>query len=57
MCLYGTFTYKRMQFELCNAPITFQKCMMTIFEYLVEDIMEVFMDEFFIFGDSFELYL
>nr|GFB73334.1 RNA-directed DNA polymerase homolog [Tanacetum cinerariifolium] len=28
---YGTFAYKRMSFGLCNAPGTFQRCMMAIF--------------------------
>ena len=48
-CPYGTFAYKRMSFELCNALATFQRCMMAIFEDLV-DVMEVFMDDFFVFG-------
>ncbi|XP_071923067.1 uncharacterized protein [Coffea arabica] len=26
-CSFGTFAYRRMPFELCNAPATFQKCM------------------------------
>nr|GEW72179.1 reverse transcriptase domain-containing protein [Tanacetum cinerariifolium] len=30
-CPYGTFAYKRMRFGLCNAPGTFQRCMMAIF--------------------------
>ena len=46
-----------MPFRLCNAPATFQRCMMAIFEDLVEDIMEVFMDDFSVFGDSFDLCL
>ncbi|XP_073046025.1 uncharacterized protein [Primulina eburnea] len=36
----------RMPFGLCNAPATFQRCMMAIFADMVEEIMEVFMDEF-----------
>ncbi|GJV56605.1 reverse transcriptase domain-containing protein [Tanacetum coccineum] len=52
-CPYGTFAYKRMPFELCNAPTTFQRCMTTIFHKLIEDSMEVFMDDFFVFGSSF----
>nr|GEU50003.1 putative ribonuclease H-like domain-containing protein [Tanacetum cinerariifolium] len=42
---YGTFSYRRMPFGLCNAPATFQICMTTIFHDIVEDFMEVFMDD------------
>ncbi|GJR68197.1 reverse transcriptase domain-containing protein [Tanacetum coccineum] len=52
-CPYGTFAYKRMPFGLCNALPTFQRCMMAIFHELIEDIMEVFMDDFSVFGNSF----
>ncbi|GKD94483.1 reverse transcriptase domain-containing protein [Tanacetum coccineum] len=52
-CLYGTFAYRRMPFGLCNAPGTFQRCMMTIFHDMIEETMEVFMDDFSVFGDSF----
>jgi len=40
-CPYGTFAYRRMPFGLCNAPATFQRCMMAIFEDMVEDFREV----------------
>ncbi|GJR76680.1 reverse transcriptase domain-containing protein [Tanacetum coccineum] len=53
-CPYGTFTYRRMPFGLCNAPGTFQRCMMTIFHDMIEKTMEVFMDDFSVFGDSFD---
>ena len=53
-CPYGTFTFKRMPFGLCNAPITFQRCMTAIFSNLIENIMEVFMDDFSIYGGSFD---
>nr|GEV23091.1 reverse transcriptase domain-containing protein [Tanacetum cinerariifolium] len=50
---YGTFAYKRMPFGLCNAPGTFQRCMMAIFHDMIEQTMEVFMDDFLVFGNSF----
>nr|GEY80767.1 reverse transcriptase domain-containing protein [Tanacetum cinerariifolium] len=51
---YGTFAYQRMPFGLCNAPGTFQRCMLAIFYDMVEKTMEVFMDDFSVFGNSFE---
>ncbi|GJX94293.1 reverse transcriptase domain-containing protein [Tanacetum coccineum] len=56
-CPYGTFDYRRMPFGLCNAPGTFQRCMMTIFHDMIEETMEVFMDDFSVFRDSFSSYL
>nr|GFA05077.1 reverse transcriptase domain-containing protein [Tanacetum cinerariifolium] len=52
-CLYGTFGYKCMPFGLCNAPGTFQRCMMAIFHDMIEQTIEVFMDDFSVFGNSF----
>ncbi|KAH9744776.1 hypothetical protein KPL70_003833 [Citrus sinensis] len=53
-CPFGTFAYKRMPFGLCNAPATFQRCMLSIFSDMVERFLEVFMDNFSVFGDSFD---
>nr|GEY63827.1 reverse transcriptase domain-containing protein [Tanacetum cinerariifolium] len=55
-CPYRMFAYRRMPFGLCNAPGTFQRCMLAIFHDLVEKTMEVFMDDFSVFGNSFENY-
>ncbi|GJT07269.1 reverse transcriptase domain-containing protein [Tanacetum coccineum] len=52
-CPYGTFAYRRMPFGLCNAPGTFQRCMMAIFHDMIEKTMEVFMDDFSVFRNSF----
>ncbi|GJR24739.1 reverse transcriptase domain-containing protein [Tanacetum coccineum] len=52
-CPYGTFAYRCMPFGLCNAPDTFQRCMMAIFHEMIEKTMEVFMDDFSVFRDSF----
>ena len=43
-----------MPFGLCNAPPTFQRCMMAIFSEFLGDNLEVFMDDFSIFGNDFE---
>ncbi|XP_058203029.1 uncharacterized protein LOC131317499 [Rhododendron vialii] len=53
-CPYGTYAYRRMPFGLCNAPATFQRCMMAIFYDMVEEFLEVFMDDFSVFGASFD---
>ncbi|RYQ91269.1 hypothetical protein Ahy_B09g097162 isoform A [Arachis hypogaea] len=53
-CLFGTFAYKRMPFGLCNAPATFQRCMMSVFSDLMENCLEVFMDDFSVYGVSFD---
>ncbi|KAF5755478.1 putative nucleotidyltransferase, Ribonuclease H [Helianthus annuus] len=39
-CPYGTYAYRRMPFELCNAPATFQRCMVAIFQDMIETSME-----------------
>nr|GEX51146.1 reverse transcriptase domain-containing protein [Tanacetum cinerariifolium] len=48
------FAYHRMPFGLCNAPGTFQRCMMAIFHDMIEKTMEVFIDDFSVFGNSFQ---
>ncbi|PIN24288.1 DNA-directed DNA polymerase [Handroanthus impetiginosus] len=53
-CPYGTFAFRRMPFRLCNAPATFQRCMMAIFTDMVENFLEVFMDDFSIYENSFD---
>jgi hypothetical protein len=53
-CPYGTFAYRQMLFGLCNAPALFQRCMMEIFSDLIEKVMDVFTDDFSIYGKTFE---
>ncbi|XP_070022008.1 uncharacterized protein [Nicotiana sylvestris] len=53
-CPYGTFAFNLMSFGLCNAPATFQRCMMAIFTDMVEKFVEVFMDDFSVFGSFYD---
>ncbi|GJV45528.1 reverse transcriptase domain-containing protein [Tanacetum coccineum] len=41
-------------FRLCNAKATFQRCMLAIFHDMIKESIEVFMDDFSVFGDSFD---
>jgi hypothetical protein len=52
-CPYGTFAYRRMPFGLCNAPASFQHCMMAVFSEFIEEIVEVFMDDFSVYEKTF----
>ena len=53
-CPFRTFAYRRMPLGLCNAPTIFQRCMVSIFSDYIEHIIEVFMDDFTVYGDSFD---
>ncbi|XP_042067274.1 uncharacterized protein LOC121810577 [Salvia splendens] len=53
-CPFGIYAYRRMPFGLCNTPGTFQRCMMSIFADLLEDCIEIFMDDFTVYGDDFD---
>lgn len=52
-CPFGVFAYRIMSFGLCNAPSTFQRCMLSIFSNMIENSIEIFMDDFSIFDKSF----
>ena len=56
-CPFGTFAFQRIPFGLCIAPATFQRCMMAIFSDFIGESMEVFMDDFSVFGPSFDVCL
>ncbi|GJY93462.1 reverse transcriptase domain-containing protein [Tanacetum coccineum] len=53
-CPFGTYAYRRMPFGLCNAPATFQRCMLAIFHDMIEESVKVFMDDFSVFVNSFD---
>ncbi|GJY30439.1 hypothetical protein Tco_0413934 [Tanacetum coccineum] len=43
-----------LEYALCNAPATFKRCMLAIFHDMIEESVEVFMDDFSVFGNSFD---
>nr|GEX73264.1 reverse transcriptase domain-containing protein [Tanacetum cinerariifolium] len=53
-CPFGTYAYRRMPFGLCNAPTTFQRCILAIFHDMIEESVNVFMDDFFVFENTFD---
>ncbi|XP_021621438.1 uncharacterized protein LOC110621463 [Manihot esculenta] len=53
-CPFGTFSFRRMLFSLYNVPATFQRCMMSIFSDYMEKLIEVFMDDFTVYSNSFD---
>ncbi|GJY11106.1 retrovirus-related pol polyprotein from transposon 17.6 [Tanacetum coccineum] len=53
-CPLRTYAYRQMPFDLYNAPATFQRCMLAIFHDMIEGSVEVFMDDFSVFRNSFD---
>lgn len=48
---WGTFAFNLMPFGLCSAPGTFQRLMIDIFKDFLQHFLEVFIDNFVVFGD------
>ena len=53
-CPCGTFSYRVLPFGLCNAPATFQRAILSIFVDLINEGLEVYMNDFTLYGDDFE---
>eukprot|EP00253_Pinus_taeda_P005550 PITA_05550 len=53
-CPWGTYAYKVLPFGLCNAPATFQRAVLAIFADLVHECVEVYMDDFTIYGNTYD---
>ena len=52
-CPWGTYAYRVLPFGLCNAPATFQRAVLGIFVDLIHDCVEVYMDEFIVYGNTY----
>ena len=50
-CPLGIFAFRKMPYGLCNSPGT-QRCMMGNFSDMIKHILDIFMDDFSVFGDS-----
>lgn len=53
---FRVFAYGMMPFGFCNASTKFQRYMLSIFSNMIENSIEVFMDDFYVFGTLFDYY-
>jgi hypothetical protein len=53
-CPWGTYAYRVLPFELCNATATFQRAVLGIFSDLIHDCVEVYMDNFTVYGNTYQ---
>eukprot|EP00253_Pinus_taeda_P008492 PITA_08492 len=53
-CPWGTYAYNVLPFGLCNAPATFQRAVLAIFADLVHECVEVYMDDFTVYGNTYD---
>lgn len=51
---WGTYAYRVMPFGLCNAPATFQRVMMAAFQEFLHKFIEVYLDDFCVFGKKID---
>lgn len=51
---WGTFSYRVLTFGLCNAPATFQRVVLGIFADLIHDCVEVFIDDFSVYRNTYD---
>ncbi|XP_075483714.1 uncharacterized protein LOC142523868 [Primulina tabacum] len=51
---YGTFSFIRIPYGIFNSPAIFQRCMTAIFHDMSENFLEIFVDDFSIFGETFD---
>lgn len=51
---WGTYAYNVLPFGLCNAPATFQRAVLAIFAHLIHECVELYMDDFTVYGNTFD---
>ena len=56
-CPWGTYAYNVFPFGLCNAADTFQRAVLAIFVDLIHECVEVYMDDFTVYGGTFDDFL
>ena len=53
-CPWKNYAYKVLPFGFDSAPTTFQRLSFSYFLYLIHDYVEVYMNDFTSYGDTFE---
>ena len=53
-CPCGTYSYRVLLFGICNSPATFQRAVLGIFANIIHDYVEVYMDDFTAYGNTFQ---
>jgi hypothetical protein len=53
-CPWGTYAYRILPFGLCNSHATFQRAVLGIFADLIHDCVEVYMDDFIVYGNTYQ---
>jgi hypothetical protein len=49
---WGSYAYNVMPFGLCNTPTTFQKVVTKMFKPYLNKFVQVFLDDFSVYGDK-----
>jgi len=52
--VHGGFSFGVFPFSLFNAPATFQRSVLGIFSDFIHKCVEIYMDDFSVYGDSFK---